>query len=172
MGTSIKLCFPDVYMEYWDDILNQANKDRKEKEKFKDITSLIIFKLREYIANLYPSYISWLPTKNFNQTKIDVAFTPFKVEDFNDEVITDKAVVLGLTNRTAEKLSILLAWADAIQNEVNKQAQVRRPDAFVFHKPSELLKNIIIDSLRPFLRQIEDEELKEEDAEKETEKNK
>jgi len=174
MGKEIRLYFPDAYVEYFDDILIQANKGKGEKEKFKDATSLFIFKIREYISNLYPSYISWLPTKNFNNTKINVSFVPYKIEDLEDvaESESDKLVVLSLTGRTTGKLLTLMSWVNAIQDEINKKTITNKPDVFNFTKPSEFLKNLITESLKPSIKQVEEDERKEEDAEEEADARK
>lgn len=173
MGKEIRLYFPEVYAEYFDDILIQANKGKSEKEKFRDITSLLIFKIREYISNLYPSYVSWLPAKNFNNTKLDISFTPYKIENLEDVGFdNDKLVVLSLTGRTTDKLFTLMAWVNAIQDEINKKTNVQKPDCFNFKKPSEFLKNLITEALKPLLKQVEEDEIKEEDTEEEAETRK
>jgi len=165
MSKEIKLYFPEAYVEYFDDILMQANKGKGKKEKFKDVTSLLIFKIREYISNLYPSYVSWLPTKNFNNTRIDVSFVPYKIEDLDAaESDGDRLIILSLTGRTTEKLLTLMAWVNAIQDEVNKETGARKPDVFNFKKPSDFLKNIITELLKPLIKQVEEDELKEEDT--------
>lgn len=173
MSKEIKLYFPEAYVEYFDDIVMQANKGKGEKEQFKDVTSLLIFKIREYIANLYPSYVSWLPTKNLNNTKIDVSFVPYNLEELDAAGSDgDSLIVLSLTGRTTDKLLTLMAWVNAIQNAVNKETGARKPDVFHFKKPSDFLKNLITEFLKPLIKMVEDDELKEEDTMEEAEARK
>ena len=166
MTQTIQLYFPSAYAEYFDDLLMQANKDRAEKEKHKTIGSLIYSKICEYITNLYPQYISWLPTKNFNNRRIDAKFTSFTLADLQDTETDDSAqITLVLTDKTLEKLCTLLAWIEALDTELQKQTGARKNVDVLFRGKNELFKNTIIEALKPLLVKVEEQERAVEEAE-------